>query len=56
MGDSAGGNLAAAALLLARDRAQPLPAGQILLYPVVQSDFTDGSPFPSVHETGRTTC
>ncbi len=53
VGDSAGGNLAAAALLLARDRAQPLPAGQILLYPVVQSDFTDGSPFPSVHENGQ---
>ncbi|MCW2614792.1 MAG: hypothetical protein JWN08_1786 [Frankiales bacterium] len=32
-GDSAGGNLAAATALMARDRGGPLLAGQVLLYP-----------------------
>ncbi|NLU68157.1 alpha/beta hydrolase [Streptomyces sp. HNM0574] len=32
-GDSAGGNLAAAATLMARDRGGPLPAAQVLVYP-----------------------
>jgi acetyl esterase len=35
MGDSAGGNLAAALCLLSRDRGQSLIAQQVLIYPVV---------------------
>ena len=35
MGDSAGGNLAAAVALLARDRGGPALAAQILVYPVI---------------------
>ena len=34
-GDSAGGNLAAAAALMARDHGGPALAGQVLLYPVI---------------------
>jgi acetyl esterase len=39
MGDSAGGNLAAAVALMARDRSVPRLALQVLLYPVVSDDF-----------------
>ncbi|MEU6379422.1 alpha/beta hydrolase [Streptomyces sp. NPDC046909] len=39
-GDSAGGNLAAAAALLARDRHGPAVAFQLLIYPVLDTDFT----------------
>ncbi|GAB3217855.1 alpha/beta hydrolase [Mycolicibacterium hippocampi] len=38
-GDSAGGNLAAVAALMARDRGGPNLAGQLLLYPVIAADF-----------------
>jgi acetyl esterase len=38
-GDSAGGNLAAAACLLARDRGGPVPRLQILLYPITEYDL-----------------
>ncbi|RAV07599.1 alpha/beta hydrolase [Mycolicibacterium sp. GF69] len=38
-GDSAGGNLAAVAALMARDRGGPALAGQLLLYPVIGADF-----------------
>ncbi|OBI49340.1 esterase [Mycobacterium kyorinense] len=38
-GDSAGGNLAAAAALMARDRGGPSLAGQLLIYPMVNADF-----------------
>lgn len=34
-GDSAGGNLAAVASILCRERGTPLPAAQVLLYPVI---------------------
>lgn len=34
-GESAGGNLAAAVTLRLRDRRQPLPCGQVLIYPAV---------------------
>jgi acetyl esterase len=37
-GDSAGGNLAAACALLARDKKGPLPALQLLLYPTLDAD------------------
>lgn len=38
-GDSAGGNLAAVAAIMARDRGGPAPAAQLLLYPVIAADF-----------------
>ncbi|MGA9493204.1 MAG: alpha/beta hydrolase [Mycobacterium sp.] len=38
-GDSAGGNLAAVAALMARDRGDPPITGQLLLYPVIAADF-----------------
>jgi acetyl esterase len=38
-GDSSGGNLAAAAALMARDRGQPTVAAQLLVYPVTDHDF-----------------
>lgn len=47
-GDSAGGNLAAAVALAARDDGIVL-AGQLLIYPVVQCDFT----LPSFAEVGE---
>ncbi len=52
IGDSAGGNLAAAVSLMARDRGEFFPARQILIYPAVGNDYSDSSPFPSVRENG----
>jgi acetyl esterase len=43
MGDSAGGNLAAVCALLARDAGGPDIALQVLVYPVVDSDFETSS-------------
>lgn len=42
-GDSAGGNLAAAVALRARDNGGPAIAHQLLLYPVVSTDFANDS-------------
>jgi acetyl esterase len=42
-GDSAGGNLAAAACLLLRDGAGPLPRAQLLVYPVTDYEFESRS-------------
>ncbi|BCN47378.1 esterase [Prescottella equi] len=42
-GDSAGGNLAATVALAARDRGAPRIAAQILVYPVIDDDFTTES-------------
>jgi acetyl esterase len=42
-GDSAGGNLAAVAALMARDRDWPAIAGQMLVYPVIAADFDTAS-------------
>ena len=42
-GDSAGGNLAAAVALAARDRKGPRIAHQLLIYPVIDHDFTTAS-------------
>jgi acetyl esterase len=43
VGDSAGGNLAAALALLARDRGGPAIGAQVLVYPVTDHDFTTAS-------------
>jgi acetyl esterase/lipase len=52
IGDSAGGNLAAAVSLAARDRGEFMPARQILIYPSTFNDHSEQSPFPSVRENG----
>lgn len=52
IGDSAGGNLAAALSLMARDRGVFLPKQQILIYPALNNDYTELSPYPSVQENG----
>lgn len=52
VGDSAGGNLAAAVSLMARNTGDFKPKKQILIYPVTYGDYTDFSPFESVNENG----
>lgn len=52
IGDSAGGNLAAALCLMAKDRGEFLPRQQILIYPAVSNDYSENSPYPSVRENG----
>lgn len=52
MGDSAGGNLAAALSMLARDRGEFLPPRQILIYPCLSSDYSLDTPYRSVIENG----
>ncbi len=52
IGDSAGGNLAAAVSLMARDRGVFLPAKQILIYPSTYHDHSENSPFSSIRENG----
>ena len=52
IGDSAGGNLAAAVSLMARDRREFQPRRQILIYPALDSDHSENSPYPSVRENG----
>ena len=52
IGDSAGGNLAAAVSLMARDQGEFLPKRQILIYPAVNNDYSDTSRFQSVKDCG----
>lgn len=52
IGDSAGGNLAAAVSLMARDRQEFLPRRQILLYPATAADHGPDAPFQSVQTNG----
>src|SRR5690606_35809201 len=53
VGDSAGGNLAAAASLLLRDRGLPVARRQILLYPVTHWDHDPRTtPFLSARRHG----
>ena len=52
IGDSAGGNLAAALSLLARERKEFKVKRQILIYPATYNDYSETSPFQSVHENG----
>lgn len=53
IGDSAGGNLAAAVSLLANERKEFSVNKQILIYPSTYNDHTENSPFKSVVENGR---
>ncbi|MDI9469412.1 MAG: alpha/beta hydrolase [Bacillota bacterium] len=53
MGDSAGGNLAAALALYARAMGEPVPQRQILLYPAVSGDYGPDSSFASMHILGE---
>lgn len=52
IGDSAGGNLAAALSLMARDRGEFNVSGQILIYPALNNNYGPNSQFPSVIENG----
>lgn len=52
MGDSAGGNLAAAVALRARDTGEFNVDTQILLYPATYWDHSITSPFESIRENG----
>lgn len=52
IGDSAGGNLAAAVSLKARDVGEFTVPSQILIYPATYYDHSDKSPFASVIENG----
>lgn len=52
IGDSAGGNLAAALSLMAKDRREFLPKRQILIYPATYNDYSENSPFRSMQENG----
>ncbi|MDO4602275.1 MAG: alpha/beta hydrolase [Eubacteriales bacterium] len=53
VGDSAGGNLAAAVSLMARDRGEFMPDRQILIYPALNNCYTEESPYLSVKENGE---
>ena len=53
IGDSAGGNLAAAVSLMARDRGEFTVGQQILIYPATAADHSPDSPFDSVRENGH---
>lgn len=52
VGDSAGGNLAACVSLMARDKGVFMPRRQILIYPAVNNDYSECSPFESVNKYG----
>lgn len=53
MGDSAGGNLAAAVSLMAADRGEFQVKKQILIYPSTYNDHSERSPFPSIARCGK---
>ncbi|MCD8398945.1 MAG: alpha/beta hydrolase [Lachnospiraceae bacterium] len=52
IGDSAGGNLAAALSLMARDTGEFQVERQILIYPALNNCYTEESEFASVRENG----
>lgn len=52
MGDSAGGNLAAAVCMRARDTKDFFPKRQILIYPALGNCYTEESPYESVRTNG----
>lgn len=53
MGDSSGGNLAAALCLLARDKGEFAIQKQILIYPAVNNCYTLDSVYGSIRENGE---
>lgn len=53
IGDSAGGNLAAAVSLMARDKGEFNIPKQILIYPSTHSDHSDETGFPSIRDFGH---
>lgn len=53
MGDSAGGNIAAAVSLLARDKGEFTIDKQILIYPATNNYHDENSNFPSIEEKGE---
>lgn len=53
IGDSAGGNMAAAMALMARDRGDFSIKQMILIYPALWNDYTEHTPFASVRENGK---
>lgn len=53
MGDSAGGNFAAALSLMTRDNREYLIKRQILLYPCTDNDYRENSIYISVRENGN---
>lgn len=53
IGDSAGGNLAAAVSLKARNTGDFHVRRQILIYPATACEFDNASPFKSMHENGK---
>jgi len=52
MGDSAGGNLAAAVTMYMRDKGEKTVDNLILIYPATYNNHTETSPFASVSENG----
>lgn len=52
IGDSAGGNIAAAVSLMARDREEFFVGRQILIYPAVYNVHDESSPYASIAENG----
>ena len=54
-GDSAGGNLAAAASLMARDKGEPVISAQVLVYPVLTDEQVSGSYVTYADSPGLTT-
>lgn len=48
-GESAGGNLAAVVSLMARDKQEPLPIHELLVYPVVDNDTKNASYIKNAH-------
>lgn len=53
IGDSAGGNLAAAVSLMARDLGEFSVSNQILIYPSTNNDHSDETGFCSIREYGK---
>lgn len=53
MGDSAGGNIAAAVSMMARDRGEFMPPQQILIYPCVNNNYEENNGFVSLMENGQ---
>lgn len=52
MGDSAGGNLAAAVSLKLKEEGEILPDKQVLIYPLTYWDHSENSPFESIRTNG----